>query len=325
MIAVCASLVTTLIASFATAPFAAYHFQRMNPYGLIGNALAIPFVSFVVMPAAVGGTLLMPFGLDGPIWQAMGLGSDKVLVVANFVALIDGSVRGVRAFPLTYLIWMAAGFIVLVLVRSPLRLVGLAAMILASVAAAGVRPPDVFVDRQGQVAAVRSEDGRLQILGRSASRFTVDRWLSADGDLRKGNDPALKRLVACDRLGCTAPLADGAAVALVLQPEAFEEDCRRAKLVITPLAAPAFCTETTQVIDRSRLGFAASLALYREPSGFVEVPARSRDGWKPWFGRPEQPVAASRATQVQPPPNPAPPDRDPASDSNDDGADMILP
>ena len=126
-------------------------------------------------------------------------------------------------------------------------------------------------------------------------------------------------------MGCTAPLAVGAAVALVLQPEAFEEDCRRAKLVITPLAAPAFCASTTQVIDRGRLGFAASLALYREPSGFVEVPARSRDGWKPWFGRPEQPVAASRATPVQPPPNPAPPDRDPASDSNDDGADMILP
>jgi competence protein ComEC len=127
MIAVCASLMTTLIASFATAPFAAYHFQRMNPYGLIGNALAIPFVSFVVMPAAVGGTLLMPFGLDGPIWQAMGLGSDQVLAVARFVALIDGSVRGVRAFPIVYLIWMAAGFIVLVLVRSPLRLAGLAA------------------------------------------------------------------------------------------------------------------------------------------------------------------------------------------------------
>jgi competence protein ComEC len=228
---------------------------------------------------------------------------------------------------MAYLIWMAAGFIVLVLVRSPLRLAGLAAMILASVAAAGVRPPDLFIDRQGQIAAVRGEDGRLQILGRSASRFTVDRWLSADGDLRKGNDPALKRLVACDRWGCTAPLADGAAVALVLQPEAFEEDCRRARLVITPLAAPNFCASTTQVIDRSRLGFAASLALYREPSGFAEVPARSRDGWKPWFGRPEHSVTASRVTPVQPrnPPVPESLDRDPAPDPYDDGADMILP
>ncbi len=59
-IAVAGSLLTTLIASAATAPFAAYHFQRINPYGLIGNALAIPFVSLIVMPSAVAGTLLMP-------------------------------------------------------------------------------------------------------------------------------------------------------------------------------------------------------------------------------------------------------------------------
>ncbi len=66
LVAVAGSVMTTLIASTATAPFAAYHFQRINPYGLIGNALAIPFVSLLVMPAAVAGTLLMPFGLDGP-------------------------------------------------------------------------------------------------------------------------------------------------------------------------------------------------------------------------------------------------------------------
>src|SRR5918993_48017 len=35
---------TTLVASIATAPFAAYHFQSLNPYGLIGNALALPLV-----------------------------------------------------------------------------------------------------------------------------------------------------------------------------------------------------------------------------------------------------------------------------------------
>jgi competence protein ComEC len=46
---------TTLVASIATAPFSAYHFQSLNPYGLIGNALALPLVSAVVMPSAVLG------------------------------------------------------------------------------------------------------------------------------------------------------------------------------------------------------------------------------------------------------------------------------
>ena len=55
---------TTLVASIATAPFAAYHFQTLNPLGLVGNALALPLVSLVVMPSAVLGVLAYPFGLD---------------------------------------------------------------------------------------------------------------------------------------------------------------------------------------------------------------------------------------------------------------------
>jgi competence protein ComEC len=58
---------TTLVASIATAPFSAYHFQNSNPYGLIGNALALPLVSLIVMPSAVLGVLAYPFGLDRPI------------------------------------------------------------------------------------------------------------------------------------------------------------------------------------------------------------------------------------------------------------------
>ncbi len=319
LVAVGGSIATTLIASFATAPFAAFHFQRVNPYGLIGNALAIPFVSFIVMPAAVGGTLLMPFGLDAPVWQLMGLGSDKVLDVAHYVALIDGSVRGVRAFPVEHLLAMVAGLIVLVLVRTPLRLIGAGAMIVATVAAGRVQPPDVLVDRQGQVAALRGADGRLRILGRTASRFTVDRWLAADGDLRKGNDPAIREATACDRMGCVGRLADGAAVALVLQPEAFEEDCRRAKLVLTPLAAPAFCAAAATVIDRTALSVAASVALIRRGDAFALTPARPPDSWKPWFGRPQ-----AIATAKSPPPPSAPPELEPSS-APDEGADLILP
>eukprot|EP01036_Dinobryon_divergens_P004333 gene4333-5720_t len=162
--AAAASIVTTLIASFATAPFAAFHFQRMNPYGLIGNALAIPFVSLIVMPAAVAGTLLLPFGLDGIIWQLMGLGSQYVLEVARWVAMIDGSVRGVRAFDIDLLAWMAAGFVIFVLVRAPVRLVGVAIMGIAAMAATRTPPADILVDRQGQIAAVRGADGHLGIV-----------------------------------------------------------------------------------------------------------------------------------------------------------------
>ncbi len=320
-IAAAASLATTLIASVATAPFAAFHFQRLNPYGLIGNALAVPFVSLVVMPAAVAGTLLMPFGLDGPVWSLMGIGSAKVVEVARYVAAFDGSVRGIRAFHAAALLMMTAGIIVLVLVRTPVRLLGLAPLA-AGIAAASTPPAlDILVDREGRSAAFRAGDGKLALLGRSASRFTLERWLASDGDIRRAADPGLRGAARCDRLGCVGRLADGAFVALVLDLEAFEEDCRRAALIITPLPAPAFCNRTAEVLDRTRLAASASLAVQRIGGRFDITPARPADRWKPWYGRPRtQPATPHAATS--PDPEPSQPD---TPDTQDDGADLLTP
>ncbi|MFM9974062.1 MAG: ComEC/Rec2 family competence protein [Beijerinckiaceae bacterium] len=348
-LAVAASLATTLIASFATAPFAAFHFQRVNPYGLIGNALAIPFVSLVVMPAAVAGTLLLPFGLDGGIWQLMGIGSQYVLEVARYVAGIEGAVRGVRAFDIGLLAWMATGFVILVLVRAPIRMVGIAVMTMATIAAARTAPADILIDRQGQVAAVRGAHGRLEIVGRAASRFVVDRWLAADGDLRKAQDQALRRNTACDRAGCVGQLADGRSIAVVLAPEAFEEDCRRAAIIVSSLSAPAFCQKTALVLDRERLAFSSSLAIHYEGTTFRVIETRSFQHWKPWYGRAESETAPANKTipalpardraqetlqqetrqqetyqpEIRQPENLTPEER--ATDAADDGADILSP
>jgi competence protein ComEC len=331
-IAAAASIATTLIASIATAPFAAYHFQRLNPYGLIGNALAIPFVSFVVMPAAVAGTLLMPFGLDGPIWSLMGLGSAKVVEVARYVAEFQGSVRGIRAFPVSALVLMSVGSVVIALVRAPIRIVGLLPLAIGLALAARPAPPELMVDREGRAAVFRAGDGGLAFLGRSASRFTLDRWLAADGDLRKASDPSLRASSRCDRLGCTGRMRDGSSVALVLEAEAFEEDCARARLVITPLLAPDFCRASAEVFDQPRLASSASIALHWNGERFAVVPARPPDRWKPWFGRPNTTALPSPGGTASPParmsPNASRPEQSPPAEppeTQDDGADLLTP
>jgi competence protein ComEC len=327
-IAAVASVMTTLIASFATAPFAAYHFQRVNPYGLIGNAMAIPFVSFVVMPSAVAGTLLLPFGLDAPIWQMMGAGSQKVLDVAAWVAKLDGSVRGIRAFDISLLIALSSGFLILVLIKAPIRLAGLLIMLVASMAATRTKPPDMLIDRQGQVAALRNASGDLQILGRGVNRFVVERWLSADGDLRRAADISLRQSTTCDRLGCTGTLAIGGNAALVLTHETFEEDCRRATIIITPLQAPAFCRETTEVIDRERLQDVSSLAIRFSNGKAQFTESRPSLQWKPWFGRKKTEAAILPTLQtnaVQQAPLETPTLESPQSETPDDGADILTP
>jgi competence protein ComEC len=320
-LAALASVATTLVASVATAPFAAYHFQRLNPYGLIGNALAVPFVSLVVMPAAVAGSLLLPFGLDGPVWQLMGLGSARVLDVARYVAEFQGSVRGVRAFGEGALVLMGCGFVILVLIRAPIRHAGTALMCWGALLAANPSPPDILVDRDGRHAMARSVDGRLVLVGRSINRFTTERWLQADGDLRRAADPTVRRGTRCDALGCTAELPGGGAIAVVTDIDAFEEDCGRAKLIITPFQAPAYCKQSAQVIDRNTLSLSASIALRQTGGTYSETPARPPDRWKPWYGRPRNspqapaPTPEMNAPDVlsQPPPQ------------EDDGSDMLTP
>jgi competence protein ComEC len=50
-------LLASLIAGLATTPYAAYHFHRMAPYGVIANLLAMPVVSAWVMPMGILGVV----------------------------------------------------------------------------------------------------------------------------------------------------------------------------------------------------------------------------------------------------------------------------
>src|SRR5262245_49445579 len=153
-----------------------------------------------------------------------------------------------------------------------------------------VRQPDVLFAEGGHAVAVRMADGRLTIRKTGSDGFAVREWLAADGDTRAPGDPVLAAGFACDPIGCIARLKDGALVSLVLAAEAFEEDCARAKIVVSAREAPPFCAAA--VIDRQNRGGAQ--ALYRTPTGFVTVAARPKDQDRPW-ARPA-PQAASTGT-----------------------------
>ena len=88
----------SLVAGFATMPYAAYHFHRLAPYGVLANLLAMPVISALSMPAGLLALLAMPFGLDGPLWRLMGVGIDWMIAVATWVANLPGAVGHIHAF-----------------------------------------------------------------------------------------------------------------------------------------------------------------------------------------------------------------------------------
>jgi competence protein ComEC len=238
----------SLVAGFATTPYAAYHFHRLAPYGVLANLLAMPIVSAWVMPMGMVALVLMPFGYDGIAWRAMGSGIDWMDTVALWVASLPGAVGRMAAFGAGPLILATAGLLVVCMLRTPLRWIGALLLAAAALWAARTPQPDILVAHDGHSFAVRT-DGRLAILRTGSDSFAARDWLAGDADARTGKEPELRQPFVCDEAGCTARLAGGGIVAVALSPEAFAEDCRRATVVLSPRTAPPGCHAV--VVDRT--------------------------------------------------------------------------
>src|SRR5438876_7173241 len=117
-------VLASLVAGLAPTPYAAFHFHRVTPYGVVANLAAMPVVSAVVMPAGLLGLAVMPFGLDGVFWRIMEVGIDWMIVVTQWVAALPGAIGRMAAFGTGPLLASTAGIILLGLLRTPLRWTG---------------------------------------------------------------------------------------------------------------------------------------------------------------------------------------------------------
>jgi len=293
-------IVASLIAGFATTPYAAYHFHRMAPYGVIANLLAMPVVSAWVMPWGLIGLVAIPFGFDSECWRQMGYGLEWMDTVSLWVASLPGAVGHVTSFGTGPLLLETAALLVVSLFKTPLRWSGLVLAVIGVVWAASAPRPDILVDSEGHTVAVRGAKGLLAFHHTGGDTFAIKEWLAGDGDARDYHDRALAQGFACDPSGCIGKLADGALVAYALTPDAFEEDCRRAVLIVTPRDAPADCA--AQVIGRQLWRERGAMALRRDASGFVVESARPANFDRPWSPQwPRKTVPAEAKSNTAPP------------------------
>jgi len=261
-------------------PYAAFHFHRLAPYGVLANLLAMPIVSAWVMPAGMLALVAMPFGFDAPLWRAMAAGLDWMIMVAEWVANLPGAVGRVPAFGTGVLLLGTAGLVIICLLRTPLRWSGAVLLALACLIVMCTPRPDVLVAANGDAIAVRGAGGSLSIKKVARDAFAAREWLAADADARLPSEPKLEAGFACDDVGCVAKLADGSAVALARSPEAFGDDCRLAILVVTIREPPSGCGTT--VVTRKTWREKGALALYRTANAWQLIGARPTGFDRPW-------------------------------------------
>lgn len=279
-----ALVMTALIAGFATGPYAAFHFNRVAVYGLIGNIGAMPLVGTLIMPPGLIAMCLMPFGLDGPFLWVMGQGIDLVLAVARSVADWPGAVRIVPAFSVWSLGVMTLGGLWLALWRDNWRYWGLGGIAAGAMLATLTPQPDLYVSRNAGMAAVRLDDGSLTFLPRPSSRYVAERWLRASGDGRMPGDPSLVAARQCDDLACVAG-SSRLSVALVEHPAAFAEECARADVIVSRLVPPDWCRGQALVIGPEDADAFGAASVSATGSGLAVDTAGAWAGARPWNRR----------------------------------------
>jgi len=233
-----------------------------------------------VMPMGILGVLALPFGCDAIFWKLMGAGIDWMITVVLWVANLPGAVGRIHAFGTGPLLLGTLALLLLCLLRTPLRWSGAALAVVATIWTLATPRPDVLIAGDGQAAAVRGGDGRLSVLYSGRDTFAIKEWLAADGDGRNVKDAHLRDGVRCDAVGCIASLQDGRPVAMALSVEAFEEDCGRAAVVLSPRQAPGDCA--AELIDRRALRANGAVGLRWTGDGFERTAARPQGYERPW-------------------------------------------
>lgn len=262
--------VTSLIGGVSTALYSIEHFHRIAGWGLPANLLAMPVISFVVMPAGLLALILMPLGLDWLPLVVMGWGLDVVIGIAKWAASLGGDwVTG--RIPGWFFVGMTIALLVLAIMRSKLRYFGLglsAMLLLAFSLAPRAKLPDLIIFEDGSLAGIVTGT-TLAVSERRPSGFVTDQWQRAlrlgtltkpkylpaaedkskagkaervsEADLRAARTAIAEaleaephRFICREKHWCAATIAEGRTVVIALNGGYTGIGCDLADIVITP-------------------------------------------------------------------------------------------
>ncbi|WP_090567036.1 ComEC/Rec2 family competence protein [Belnapia rosea] len=275
---------TSLLAGLATLPFSLHHFGRLQLYGVLANAVAVPLTTLLVMPAAMLAALLMPFGLEALALVPMGLGVEATLAVAHAVAGWPGATLTMPPIPAWGLGLCSVGLVWLCLWRTGWRLAGVPLLALGLASGAMDRPPDLLISGDGRLIAMRAGDGLFLQKASGAASLVRESWqrlhgagtaetLPREGELAGG-------VLRCHVGACLLQPGLAHPTAILLRGDSPAEACGSAAVVISaePVRGPCLA----HVVDRFAVWRNGPHAIWLEPQGVQVVSDRAHRGERPW-------------------------------------------
>lgn len=274
------SLVATGIAiELLLAPIALFHFHRTGVYGALANVVAIPLTTFFIMPAQALALMLDIAGLGGPFWWLAGQGILAILGIAHYVSALPGAVSMLPAMPFWAYAAMIAGALIIGLLQSKIRLIGLFPFA-AGFAAMLLSPrPDLLITGDGKHLAVVEADGNVALLRAKAGDYIRDMLLENAGTTAEPMEIEKWPGAKCSADICIIEIQrDGKSWRVMATRTPYPipsmemaAACKRVDIVVSDRWLPSSCGPRWVKADRNMLEQSGGLAIYLAEQRLVSV------------------------------------------------------
>jgi competence protein ComEC len=270
---------------------------------VVANMVAVPLTALWAMPAGLIGLALMPFGLDWLAFIPMGWSVQAILWVARTTAALPAATLDVPHMPPWGLATTALGIAWLGLWRSPMRLIGVPAIVLGLLSPMLVRPPDLMVSADARLIAVRAY-GQVylqQIPG--ASKFTRESWLqywaAATSRAIPSDGSAANGAISCQKDACMLRPRPLAKAALLVRGALHPDGCSEASVIVSSEPARGLCPRPwPSLVDRFTVWRYGAVAIWLNAHHAYVLTDRAYRGIRPWV--PSPPVPRTRQMPTLP-------------------------
>ncbi len=287
-----ACLLTTVIATAATAPYVIYHFGQVPLLaGLVSNMIAVPLSSVITLPFGILACLLMPFGLEGPALWVTEQSMVVIMWIVDVTSAWRHAVLTANSFGAVWLAVFTVGALWICIWRGWWRWLGLVPVAVAFCGALWLTPhPAVLVADSGRQAAIIDSAGRIWLSYPRREKFVASAWLEREGarqDQKAAGDwedAVAAGVMQCDSKACLFE-SNGIVISLVKTPEAVALDCAVADVFIAPDVRldNALCpAKRRMMIDRDDLRYRGAHAVYTARATVRIARVSDSRGQRPW-------------------------------------------